>query len=138
MRERRTCDTTFPGGYCTIFDCAPGSCPDEAECIAFQSVVSQAPECSSAIARPRLLRAACMLNCSSDADCRAGYVCVDLLDGNPWAARVAEEEPKGSVCMLPPPPPPEGQTQVCEPSPVEPLELPTLPDAGVLAPPDAG
>ncbi|HMR78024.1 MAG TPA: hypothetical protein PKD61_23100, partial [Polyangiaceae bacterium] len=33
----RLCDTTLPGGYCTIFNCEPGTCPDEAGCVAFKN-----------------------------------------------------------------------------------------------------
>ena len=31
----RLCDTTQPGGYCTIFNCEPDTCPEEAACVAF-------------------------------------------------------------------------------------------------------
>ncbi|MFW5740185.1 MAG: hypothetical protein ACOC1F_07450, partial [Myxococcota bacterium] len=33
----RLCDTTQPGGYCTVFNCEPDMCPEEAQCVAFDT-----------------------------------------------------------------------------------------------------
>lgn len=58
-QERRTCDTSAPGGYCTIFDCTQNSCSKEAVCVDFGEV------------------SACMRRCDQR-DCprdSEGYVC---------------------------------------------------------------
>ncbi len=40
----RICEPNFPGGYCTIFNCEPGTCPSEADCVAFYSAPSSSSE----------------------------------------------------------------------------------------------
>lgn len=62
----RVCDITQPGGYCTVFDCSPDTCPDDSVCVRFE------PDTA------RLARNVCMRRCSGDGDCRAdrGYHCV--------------------------------------------------------------
>lgn len=128
VQEQRTCDTTYPGGYCTLLGCDANTCPEEAACVAFQSVVSVAPECASFQARPRLQRRVCMRACSGDDDCRGGYRCVDLSRSNPWGATVVDEGARGKVCTLPPPPEPVGDSAVCAAAP--PLAPPPPLDAG--------
>ncbi len=54
-----TCDNTIPGGYCTIPNCTPNGCPDEAICIAFGQRTSY-----------------CMRWCEAQQDCREGQSCV--------------------------------------------------------------
>lgn len=118
VQEQRTCDTTSPGGYCTVLGCAADSCPGEAVCIGYQSVLSIAPECASLQARPRLQRSLCMRSCSSDSDCRGGeYACIDMAAPNPWGAQVVDRRASGKVCALRPPPDPVGETAVCSPQP---------------------
>jgi hypothetical protein len=39
----RFCDTSAPGGYCTIDGCDDGTCPDEAVCIRFLTPVLNEP-----------------------------------------------------------------------------------------------
>jgi hypothetical protein len=137
VQEQRTCDTTYPGGYCTVLGCDADTCPEEASCVAFQSVLSVAPECASAQIRPRLQRTVCMKTCARDSDCRSGYQCVDLSRRNPWAATVVDRRASGKVCALPPPPEPAGESAVCS-APVSPPPLPPLPpaiDAGADASP---
>jgi hypothetical protein len=129
VQEQRTCDTTFPKGYCTVLGCDADTCPDEAACIAFQSVVSVASECSSLQARPRLARTVCMKKCSNGSDCRGGYECIDMKGANPWGALVLDPGARGKVCALPPPPPPTGDPAVCSAA---------LPPVAVPAPLDAG
>jgi hypothetical protein len=67
----RVCDVTQPGGYCTVFDCSPDTCPDDAVCVRFE------PD------TPRLSRNVCMRRCSSSGDCRQdkGYSCVGNTNG---------------------------------------------------------
>ena len=127
VQDQRTCDTTFPGGYCTVFGCGADTCPSESACIGFQSLVSVAAECAEVGVRPRLQRTACMFSCSRDSDCRGGYVCVDLTQGNPWGALVIDRGGRGKVCTLAPPPAAVGDTAVCSHAP--PPEFPAY-DAG--------
>lgn len=139
VQDQRTCDTTYPGGYCTVFGCGADTCPEEATCIGFQSVTSVAPECASLSARPRLQRTACMRSCERNSDCRGGYVCVDLIQSNPWGALVVDRSSDGRVCVLPPPEAPSGAADVCAYSPAPEQEpLPDPSDAGMDAAPDGG
>lgn len=117
VQDSRTCDTTLPGGYCTIFGCGADTCPEEATCIGFQSVISVAPECSTLDVRPRLQRTACMRACSVDGDCRAEYACVEIGPDNPWGATVVDRGRGNRVCTLPPPPTPTGASDVCAAAP---------------------
>jgi hypothetical protein len=132
VQEQRTCDTTYPGGYCTVLGCDADTCPEEAACVAFQSVLSVAPECASLQARPRLQRTVCMKTCSGNGDCRGAYQCVDMSRRNPWGAAVVDPGASGKVCALPPPPEPAGESAVCSaPSASVPLPLPLpVADAG--------
>ena len=63
IQNKRTCDLTLPGGYCTISGCEKGTCPDEAVCVAFR------PE------PDRLSNSWCMASCDDNSDCRDGYRC---------------------------------------------------------------
>ena len=128
VQEQRTCDTTYPGGYCTVLGCEADTCPEEASCVAFQSVISVAPECASYQVRPRLQRTVCMKTCKSDGDCRGDYACVDLSRQNPWGAIVVDPGASGKVCALAPPPLPAGDPAVCAVSPPPPVPAPL--DAG--------
>src|SRR5829696_1409616 len=95
----RLCDTKQPGGYCTIFNCEPDSCPeDEAVCVAFDFVLD--PMChpgdlpANDTEWARFGRTFCMKACEEDDDCRddEGYECAapaDMLivDLNPAAEK---------------------------------------------------
>jgi hypothetical protein len=59
----RACDTSAPGGYCTILDCRADSCPEESVCVAWGEDVAQ--------------RTFCMRHCGDDSNCRDGYQCFD-------------------------------------------------------------
>jgi hypothetical protein len=133
----RTCDTTVADGYCTKFGCSADSCPSEAACIGYQSVVSTAPECADLQAAPRLQRALCMRSCSKDSDCRSDYLCIDMKLPNPWGAMLIDRSGSGKVCSLPPPPDPQGAAEVCAPRSVPAAPLLSAPpselDAGAAA-----
>jgi hypothetical protein len=88
----RICDTSSPGGYCTIPGCDLGTCPSESECVQFWSIINVDKTCTGpddctvdevctvggyCAARDSEVRF-CMLSCSSQSDCRAGYECRDL------------------------------------------------------------
>ncbi|NOZ01353.1 MAG: hypothetical protein GXP54_05625 [Deltaproteobacteria bacterium] len=55
----RICDTSQPGGYCTISPCRPDYCPGASICVEFT------PD-----------DAYCMQGCEADEECRQGYECV--------------------------------------------------------------
>lgn len=129
----RLCDTTQPGGYCTIFNCEPGTCPeDEAVCVAFNDSV-----CDDPLRTPRFRRTFCMKRCDDDGDCRNGYACVDMGD-----AVVDIDPPTRKVCVVRPAPTeepdgagrgvcaPPGDVEFPEP---EPIPTPGEGDAGADA-----
>jgi hypothetical protein len=43
-----------------------------------------------------------MRSCSTDADCRGGYECLDVTEANPWGATLLEDDGRsGKICALP-------------------------------------
>lgn len=98
----RLCDTTQPNGYCTVFNCEPGSCPDdEAICVGFKS--STASTCQDPQQHSRFQRLFCMATCQNDTDCRRGYRCIDLSepDNDHNAVIIETKKVKGKVCAVP-------------------------------------
>src|SRR3954454_15461945 len=77
-RGDRLCDTSQPDGYCTQFNCAKNACPDEAACVLFNSNV---PGCGyddrAGGYGSRVARSFCVAKCSSNSDCRGGYICAN-------------------------------------------------------------
>lgn len=68
----------------------------------YRTTLADTPECASPFERRRLERSFCMRSCSSDADCRGGYSCIDVSEQNPWGATLLENGDKsGKVCALP-------------------------------------
>jgi hypothetical protein len=122
----RICDPTFPGGYCTIFSCEPGSCPSESVCVGYGSDLASERGCTSPL-NQRLERTFCMYACDSDSDCRSGYVCKDFgTQPNDYNAIIVEggsPPPRTKVCTVPldqPPAPPDaGPYPVCNPPPFD-------------------
>lgn len=102
----RLCDTTQPGGYCTIADCDPTVCPEkESVCVSFNISRSTQGECANPSQPSPHRRNFCMALCDESKDCRGGYACTDLSKDNIWSAAVISEDPKGrkvgqKVCML--------------------------------------
>ena len=76
----RLCDNTQPGGYCTIFNCEPDTCPDEASCVAFNQDLDPACREADDGQHGRFGTTFCMRSCESESDCRAGYACVRPAD----------------------------------------------------------
>lgn len=72
----RLCDNSQPNGYCTIFNCEPDTCPDEAACVAFQQALDPACGAVDDGRYGRFARSFCMFVCDDDDDCRSGYQCV--------------------------------------------------------------
>ncbi len=86
----RICDTVSPnGGYCTIVGCDFGTCPSESVCVEFFPGLEDAATCMTqsdcavdevctigGLCAPTSIEVRyCMLMCSSQSDCRAGYEC---------------------------------------------------------------
>jgi hypothetical protein len=111
----RLCDSTQPGGYCTVFNCEPDTCPDEAQCVAFNSELD--PVCESVGGSSRFQRTFCMKRCGGDGDCRNGYVCLDTRQQpNGWGAIVVDGTPDGlKICVANSPEliPSGGHTELC-------------------------
>lgn len=64
VQNKRICDLTQPGGYCTLRGCEKGTCPEEAVCVMFRPE----PE--------RLAASWCMYACDDNDDCRDNYSCL--------------------------------------------------------------
>jgi hypothetical protein len=128
----RLCDITQPSGYCTIFNCEPGTCPDESVCIVFSASSSTVPGCENAYGTSPYQRSFCMKTCSGESDCRSKYSCIDVGGaGNPWGAVVADKGESGKVCMVPytaAPLPDDRSHDVCSATSSGEFEYP--PDAG--------
>src|SRR6202041_1127412 len=89
--------TSLPGGYCTIFNCGPNTCPDQTACYLFQSEVQGCPY--SDRAPSRTAHSFCMKDCQKDSDCREGYICADLRAA-PWNAILLDDNQNQSVCTI--------------------------------------
>jgi hypothetical protein len=84
-RGDRLCDTSMPGGYCTIFGCEANQCPGDSVCVEFH------PD------SPRFARRFCVAPCGKGSDCRGEYACVSPADRD---ARILDSDPAhGSVCL---------------------------------------
>jgi hypothetical protein len=140
QEEPRLCLTQalegYPGGYCTVFNCEPGTCPSEAVCVGYRSTLSDAAECADGLGTSRLQRTFCMRSCGSSSDCRSGYACIDVAGDDPWGAEVFERAGKNTkVCALAysgPDVPEDRSSDVCRSDPGA-LPVPTVTAPGVLA-----
>ncbi len=139
---RLGCDTSMPGGYCTVFNCGPNSCPDQTACYLFYAEVQGCPY--SDRAPSRTAHSFCMKDCQQNSDCRAGYICADLRKG-PWNAVLLDDNQNQAVCV----PAPDKASQaaglltseqldanappipICEADPDIDAAFPSEPDAGV-------
>ena len=128
----RACDTSMPGGYCTVFNCEPDTCPTEAACVAFRQYPSALAACKDP-SDIRMLRTFCMVRCSRNSDCRSGYICADVnAPNNPWGASLTDVGDRdGRICIVPGAGPqnPDQPVEYCQAIPE---------DSGVLTPYDAG
>ena len=131
----RLCDITEPGGYCTIFNCEPNSCPEDSACINFGTQLSSLPMCSPSQGNSPYQRSFCMATCGNDGDCRGGYKCVnmtgDAAHPNNVGAVLADYTGNGMVCVANPdglPPDTTASTGVCTGDP----------DAGTVSAGEAG
>jgi hypothetical protein len=98
----RLCDITAPGGYCTVYNCEPGSCPeDESLCVLFGAERSPVAECKDPQAQSPYARTFCMATCESDSDCRDDYVCANLNShGGDWGAILVDGDRGDRACMV--------------------------------------
>ncbi len=95
----RLCDITEPGGYCTIFNCEPDTCPADSACINFGTELSSVDRCQSSQGNSPYQRSFCMASCSVDGDCRGGYKCQAA---NALGAVLADNTGNGKVCAVAP------------------------------------
>lgn len=93
----RLCDITEPGGYCTVFNCEPDGCPDNAGCINFGAELSLVNGCTASQGNSPYQRSFCLAACSSDSDCREGYSC--LAPGDVGGVS-ADSTSRGKVCAV--------------------------------------
>jgi hypothetical protein len=92
----RLCDTTQPGGYCTVFNCEPDGCPEESVCVVFSERT-----CPGNPQSVRFQRTFCMELCKANNDCRSGYTCLDTT--NDPASQVIDFHPaRRTICTVPP------------------------------------
>jgi len=101
--EDRKCDSTQPGGYCTVFDCEPDTCPDDdSVCVEFGAQRSPISACVGKQSPSPYARAFCMATCDDDSDCRGGYTCADLAKpNNPWGAILIDRDRGKRACLVP-------------------------------------
>ena len=99
LRGDRLCDTSEPGGYCTIFNCRGNLCPDTAACVLFNANVQGCGYDDRSASRTG--RTFCMAQCKSNTDCRNGYICADPR-ALPWSAVILDDDQLQLVCIVPP------------------------------------
>jgi hypothetical protein len=99
----RLCDITAPGGYCTVFNCEPGACPeDESLCVQFGAQRSPVEACQDLQSPSPYARSFCMATCDENSDCRDGYRCEDLSDpNNVWGALLIDRDRGKRACVVP-------------------------------------
>ena len=90
----RQCDTSLPGGYCTIFNCGPNTCPDQSACYLFHAEIQGCPYDDREPSRTG--HTFCMKDCAHDSDCRSGYICSDLRVP-PWNAILLDDNQDQAV-----------------------------------------
>lgn len=95
------CDTSQPEGYCTLFNCMPNTCQNNATCVAVNASVPGCPY-DDYMSPSRTNLNMCLESCTKDSDCRTseGYVCRDPRDP-PWNAQVVDNTIR-MVCLVSP------------------------------------
>ncbi len=130
----RLCDITQPGGYCTIFNCEPDTCPEDSVCVLFSANPSTVSGCQNASGTSPYQRSFCVKTCEEEGDCRSSYSCIDIdVPGNPWGAVLIDSGESGRICVVPysaAPPPEDRSGDVCSGTTGE-FEYP--PDGGTSA-----
>jgi len=95
------CDTAEPDGYCTVFDCSPNKCPDNAACVEVRASVLGCPY-DDRQSPSREARNFCLKPCGSDSDCRQseGYACIDVSQST--TTIVLDNNPASHLCLYAP------------------------------------
>jgi hypothetical protein len=96
----RICDTSQPDGYCTVFNCADDTCPNNAACVVLMPSVPGCPY-DEYDTPSRSTRTLCLATCNNDSDCRTneGYVCASPLQ-SPWNAIILDNNQGEQVCIV--------------------------------------
>lgn len=91
------CDTSEFQGYCTVEDCVPNECPNNAACVLFNPEV---PGCApnDRVQGSRIGQQFCMATCGSNSNCRDGYECKSPLSA-PWHAAILDTNQFELVCI---------------------------------------
>jgi hypothetical protein len=99
-RGDRLCDTSQPSGYCTVFNCGAGTCPDHAACVTFNAGLTGCG-INDYDAPDRTARTLCAAHCDHDSDCRSseGYVCADPREA-PWSAAILDNNQNELVGLV--------------------------------------
>jgi hypothetical protein len=92
----RQCDTALPGGYCTMFNCGPNSCPNGSGCYLFYAEVQGCPYDDRQPSRTA--HSFCIKDCAQNSDCRTGYECADLRLP-PWNALLLDDNQDQPGCI---------------------------------------
>jgi len=90
------CDTSQFEGYCTVEDCVPDECPNNAACVLFNPEI---PGCApnDHAQGSRIGQQFCMATCGSSSNCRDGYECADPTK-SPWYGDILDRTP-AMVCI---------------------------------------
>ncbi len=107
----RLCDTSEPDGYCTIFNCEPDQCPEEAICVGFGLELDPACSAIDDARWKRFERTFCMVACEEESDCRSGYVCASPGDRRALSIDVDNELRDFKACF------PDGEVAQASSSP---------------------
>jgi hypothetical protein len=96
----RVCDTSEPGGYCTVLNCTGNElgslCPDNAICVEFFPNLQGCPV--SVRSTSRVAIAECRNICTSDSDCRTDYYCRSP-QSPPWSGELLDPNQTALVCL---------------------------------------
>jgi hypothetical protein len=99
----KQCDNSQPGGYCTVFNCSPNTCPNNAVCVELQANVPGCPY-DDYSSPSRSGRSMCLKSCNQDSDCRQGegYVCRSMTDirSSGVEAVILDDNQSQKVCVI--------------------------------------
>jgi len=128
----RVCDTSFPGGYCTVAGCTAVSCPSDSVCVRFFPGVFLGTPCNpltegappgsmpppthdcvqgeiclaEGLCAPQTAEQRfCEASCNGDSDCRSGYICRETGYGGAEAVPVPGQPEKPDKFCAPAPAP---------------------------------
>jgi hypothetical protein len=134
----KQCDNSQPNGYCTVFNCSPNTCPNNAVCVELQANVPGCPY-DDYSSPSRSGRSMCLKQCNQTSDCRQneGYACKSMEDisASGVEAVILDDNQSQKVCVVPSAA--DGGTgSLANASPVCPGA--PVPEAGVIPTNDSG